>query len=202
MKRITYACALVCLLTTGLYAQNDKTPEQTSYGMKAGTVMGSAGFGGMHFSGSNGLHPAIVGGADIGIHKYMAVFVDGTWAHSGNSAGACVYGYCVSAGVSNHSYTVGGGFEVVGTNRSRFVPYGKIGAAYANTAQRVRVSGIVAGNYGQTYSVPAVETGGGLRTYISHRIGIDTRLTALRTVGSRGGVTAIAPTVGVFFQSR
>lgn len=202
MKRTTYLCALMCLLVAALSAQNDKTPEKTPYGMKAGTVMGSAGFGGMHFSGSNGLHPAIVGGAEIGLHKYMAVFVDGGYSHAGNSASACVYSYCVSAGLSEHFYSVGGGLEVVGTNRSRFVPYGRIGAAYASVAQRARVSGLVGGSYGDTYSAPAVVAGGGLKTYITHRIGIDTKLTVLRTVGNNGGGTAIAPTVGVFFQTK
>jgi len=203
MKSITYACALVCLLTAALSAQNDKTAEKTSYGMKAGTVMGSAGFGGMHFSGSSGLHPAIVGGADIGIHKYMAVFVDGGYSHAGNSASACVYGYCLSAGVSDHFYSVGGGFEVVGTNRSRFVPYGRIGAAYASIAEHARVGGnLVAGHYNTTGSAPAVLAGGGLRTYISRHIGIDAKVTMLRTVGNYGGGTAIAPTVGVFFQTK
>jgi hypothetical protein len=173
-----------------------------NYGFHAGTVGGSIEGGGMHETGANRFYPALKGGVEIGVHKYLAVFGEGGWAHTSGSASSCYYGYCASASARLNYYELGGGLEVVGTNRSRFVPYGKFGAAYVGASAAVNVRGVV-GYRGTGYaSAPAALAGGGLRAYINHHVGINTQVSFLRTLGNYGGSTIIVPTVGVFFQSK
>jgi len=173
------------------------------YGFHLGTVSGSIGVAGAHLTGNNGLHPGALGSLDVGLGKYVGVFMQGGWVPMRQSASACYYGYCASASVNSNLYTFGGGFEFVGTNRSRFVPYGKLGFAYAGGTESGTLSGGGSyGSYSYATSAPAIITGGGVRAYITHKVGVDTQLALLRTVGSNGGGWVIAPTVGVFFQSR
>jgi hypothetical protein len=197
---------IVFMFAVCLSAQNaaqDKKEASAPYGFQPGTISGSGGFGVMHSSNGTGLHPAVTGGVDIGFHKYLGVFGSGGWSHMSDSASACVYYSCASASGKVNYYQVGGGLEVVGTNRSRVVPYGKFGAAYVGASARVSVSGgpIYVSGSGSA-SAPAVLVAGGVRTYINRHWGIDTQVTGLRTVGRNGGSTIVAPTVGVFFQSK
>lgn len=190
-----------------LYAQNAAVPpvtpttpvsqgEDQPYGFELGTIGGSASFGAAHLGGLSGMHPAILGSFDVGLHKYLGIFADGGWSHAG--ASACTYGACASVGV--HFYDVSGGLEIVGTNHSRIVPYAKVGFGYVDAQASAKVNGFTAGS--GSAGAPAPRLGGGVRAYLNHHIAIDAQVTALRTVGNNGGATIIAPTVGVFFQSR
>ena len=204
MKSIT----IILFSAASLLAQNAvQTPAKPAtgdtYGFQLGTVGGTARFGVMHETGMNGIHPAIEGGFDIGLHKYLGLFGQGGWSHLSGNASACYGYYCASASAKVNYYELGGGLEVVGTNHSRVVPYGKFGAAYVGaTAKGYVVSGGYSASGSGYASAPAILFGGGVRAYINHHFGLDAGVTALRTVGNYGGSTILAPTVGVFFQSK
>jgi hypothetical protein len=207
MKFITIVLlSAISLLAQDQAAQPVVQPAKTDaapYGFHAGTVGGSIEGGGMHETGAGGgLHPALKGGVEIGVHKYLAIFGEGGWSHASGNASSCYGYYCASASATLNYYQLGGGLEVVGTNHSRFVPYGKIGAAYVGAGARVNLSGVYSGSGSGYASAPAAVAGGGLRAYINHHVGIDTQVSFLRTLGNYGGSTIIAPTVGVFFQSK
>src|SRR5262245_4721048 len=96
----------------------------------------------MHISTGSGLHPALLGGVSVGVHKYLGVFALGGNRRLGDSASGCMVVYCASASAKLNPYQLGGGLEVVASDRSRFVPYGRFGAAYAGANGSYRVSGV------------------------------------------------------------
>lgn len=204
MKRLLALGIASCALAVSLYAQQNAavtpatpvTQENQLYGFQLGTIAGSASFGAAHIGSLNGMHPAILGSFDIGLHKYLGVFADGGWSHAG--ASACGGFNCASVGV--HMYNVSGGLEVVGTNHSRIVPYARIGFGYVDARASASVNGFTAAS--AAAGAPAARFGGGVRAYLNHHIAVDAQLTALRTFSNGGGATIIAPTVGVFFQSK
>jgi hypothetical protein len=85
------------------------------------------------------------------------------------------------------------GLEMIGTNHSRLVPYGKFGTGYAHSWASAAGFGALAGD-------PAILFGDGLKTYITRHLGIDTQFTVDRTVGNNGGTWTEAITVGFFGQ--
>jgi hypothetical protein len=195
------------IFAAGLSAQSgapSKPEDVAPYGFQPGTVAGFAGVGAMHASGSGtGIHPTLGGGIELGFHKYLGVFGEGAWSRMSDSASACVGYYCAYASGKVNYYQVGGGLEIVGTNRSRFVPYGKFGGALVGAAATVSVNdGRFSGSASESASAPAILVAGGVRSYINRHWGIDAQVTGLRTVGGNGGSTIVAPTVGVFFQSK
>jgi len=187
-------------------ATTTPAPE-VSYGLQKGSVGGTLSLGAAHMTGLQGLHAGGQGTVDIGLHKYVGVFMQAGWTPIRSDGSACSYGYCATARGSANLYDLGAGVEVVGSNRSRFVPYGRLGVAYTHGSES---ASITAGGYGYggyysysySTSAPAIVTGGGLKTYITHRLSLDTQLSLLRTVGQNGGGWVIAPTVGVSFQSK
>jgi len=191
----------VFLAVSGAQAQEE------SYGFNLGTVLMGA-TGSISYSsalediGLGSVHPTVGGGVSVGLHKYFGLF-----AHGGDtpvasaSAKSCVYGVCANARASANIIHVVGGFEVIGTNRSRFVPFGRVGFGYGRGA----VSGSVSTAYGGvsatvSQGTPDVAFGGGLRTYLTRHFGISAGWDAYRTVGNNGGNTFFMPVGGVFAQ--
>jgi hypothetical protein len=190
-----------------LSAQNVVPPaggeEPSSYGFQRGTVLGFASGGGMHASGPSGFNPAAGAGLEVGLHKYFGLFVDGGWSRASAGYASCLYGgWCQAEAVKANFYNAAAGFEVMGTNHSRFVPYAKIGAGYLDG---VGTSYSISGPYSLTASDSTgslvARFGGGLRTYLTHHVGIDIQVNALQRLGSGGG-TMVGPTVGLFFQTK
>lgn len=183
-------------------ASTSEKKEAAPYGFRLGTVSGAVEFGGMYMQGVRGIHPALLGRFEAGLHKYVGVFMEGGYSRAGDNGSVCVSYYCASYNVRSNFYSFGGGMEVIGSNRSRVVPYGKFGLAYAYGTDSADVSGVITGTIRDGAGAPAILTGGGVRTYITHNVGINTHVSVLRTVGNYGGAWIFAPTVGVFFQSK
>jgi hypothetical protein len=174
-------------LSFNVFAADEK--PSAPYGSALGTVMGFGGAGFMHdSSGFKGIHPSFGGGADIGLHRYLGIFVETGYSRM---LSGTLLGSSVSAGILH----VAGGLEVTGTNHSRFVPFGKVGMGYGHASGGVP---------GITVSVnaPAVAFGGGVRAYVNHHFGIETQVLAMRTFKNGSGATLIVPTFGVFLQSK
>jgi hypothetical protein len=190
------------MVAAGLAAQQNAVPPSAppstvpvagqvtaspTYGLQTGTVGGFVDGGGLHASGGGGLYPALKTGMDIGITKYIGVFAEGGASRISESTVVCPY-RCAVISYRANLYEAGGGVEVVGTNHSHFVPYAKVGMAYT----------WVGGGSGD----PAILAAGGLRSYITHHVGIDAQFTVVHVLSRYGDGTYIAPTVGVFFQSK
>lgn len=221
MKRIFILSALAGLLAIGLSAQPtfEDTPadkqakkdaaqtaqasDAAPYGFQLGTISGFVNFAPAHITDLNGLHLGAEGGAEFGVHKYIGIFTQAGWTGLGASASSCYGVYCANAKVRADYADVGGGVEVIGTNHTRFVPYGKFGVGYmlARASASAAVPGYV--YYGASDSVnsPTLIYGGGLKVYVNHHFGVSGGFTSYTSLGSVHG-TAIAPTVGVFFQSK
>ena len=189
-----FAALLVLLLASFAFAADNE-----GYGFQPGTVVGWGAGGGTFASGMTGFHPTIGAGLDIGFHKYLGIFVEGGYSRVMNeNITACAYGYCASANAKASMVQGGGGLEVVATNQSRFVPYGKIGMGYVRGIGSASSGGY---SYGTSAGAPAILGGGGFRAYLNGHFGIDIQVTGLRTVGNNGGGTTGVVTVGVFVQS-
>ncbi|HEY6272634.1 MAG TPA: hypothetical protein VIX19_11665 [Terriglobales bacterium] len=83
----------------------------------------------------------------------------------------------------------------MGTNHSRVVPYVKFGMGYMEAL-------VSAGGETGHEGAPTLVAGAGLRTYLSHHVGIDAGAMVMHNIGNNGGGTAIVPAVGFFFQSK
>jgi hypothetical protein len=181
--------------------------EQEDYGFRSGTFAGSADFAAMHLSSISGINPGLEGGAEVGLHKYVGIWGTGGWSRLNRSASLCNIGACAAAVVHADYYHAGGGVEVVGSNHTRFVPYGRIGMAYWHASGSAAIGAtngnllLLAAGWG-TSSSPAILFGGGVKVYITHHFGIDGGVMAARTVGNNGGLTVVAPMGGIFFQSK
>jgi hypothetical protein len=195
IKRFSYVVMVFVVLSLGAYAADDG-----AYGFQPGTVVGWGGGGGTYASGLTGIHPTVGGGIEVGFHRYLGIFGEGGYSRMLNeSVSGCAYGYCASATAKASAIQVGGGLEVVGTNHSRFVPYGKIGMGYVRGYGSASSSGY---SYSASAGAPAIVFGGGFRAYVNHHFGIDTQFTGLRTVGNYGGGTTGIGTVGICLQSK
>lgn len=150
------------------------SPDDSPYGFRRGAVA-VAFAAGTSWRRGFGVGADVAGGFGVGLHRYVAAFGFGTY--SGFSAGHVSFG--------------AGGLEVVGTNRSRVVPYANLGAAYTSVS------------YGPfSWSAPGVAFGGGVRVYVRHSAGFTSGLMAVRVLGNSGGYTTFVPVFGFFGQSR
>jgi len=175
---------------------------QEANGFKLGAVSGYAGAGAMYVSGIEGLHPGLASGLEVGVHKYLGIFGSLDWIQQNRHASSCYRG-CVSVSRKDNLYTLGAGLQVMASNRSRLVPYARVGMGYLHGTESVSIGGgIVSGYASDTSGAPALMAGGGLRTYLGRNFGLDVRVMGVRTIGYNGGGTAVTPSVGVFFQSR
>lgn len=175
-------------------------PKTFDYGFRPGTVSGYVDFAAPHVNSVGGLNPGFVGGAEFGLTKYVGFFGEGGYSHLSRSA--CISEVC--AAVVGSYYRAGGGVEVVGTNHTRFVPYFRGGMAYSrvNAAAAVAVGNSFVAGWAQA-NAPAVLLGGGVKVYLNHHVGIDGGFSVLRSLNSNvSNLTTVAPTVGVFFQSK
>ena len=92
-----------------------------------------------------------------------------------------------------------GGAEVVTTNRSRFVPYAKIGMGYGRATGSATVDGF---NANASSGSAAVVFGGGVRVYLYRHFGLVGDVLGFHFVGDHGGGTTVFSTIGIFVQSK
>lgn len=163
------------LIFAALFLSASAFAEDGSYGLQRGSVGVFAG-GGAQISA--GAHPAINGGVDIGLAKYIGLYA--------NATGVLAY----SANVGE--FFGGGGVMVSGNNRSRIVPFARAGMEYG----RVEVF-----HWGGA-NVPVARYGGGFDAYVTKHFGIETQVGGLRTLGHLGGDNAGFVTFGAFYRSR
>ena len=164
-----YAILISLLAVAGLHAENP------SYGLERGSI-GANFSGGMQIN--QGAHPALTGGIDIGLAKYVGLYAEGTG----------VLAYHANVG----EFFGGGGVMFTANNKSRIVPFAKVGMDYG----RIEVFHLGGAN------VPAIRYGGGFDAYITRKFGIETQVAGIRTVGNLGGDNAGFVTFGVFYRSR
>jgi hypothetical protein len=158
-----------------LFASSGFAQEAPSYGLQSGSI-GAFVTGGAEVSA--GAHPTIAGGVDVGLHKYVGLYGE--------------VGYTLAYNGQVGEFLGGGGLEVTANNRSRIVPFARVGMDYA----RVTVFGLGGAN------VPAVRYGGGFDAYLTRHFGIETQVTGLRTVGRLGGDNIGFVTFGLFYRTR
>ena len=167
----------------------------SEYGFQLGSVVAAGGGGFLYTKGVSGIHPSFGGDVSVGVAKYLGIFGHGNYSLIARDT-YCSQG-CISGSVNELQFL--GGFEAVGSNHSRVVPFGRVGGGL------VRGIGTVSG-YGVTISasvnVPAVAFGGGFRVYANKHFGFVMDVSVLRTVGNYGGGWLVVPTAGLFAQSR
>ena len=143
--------------------------------------------------------PTFGGGFEVGLHRYFGVFWDGTYTRLVNDGVAvCTNVACISGDVKASAIVFSGGLEVVGTNRSRVVPYAKVGMGYGR--EWASIFGV--GFFGDSIRAPAIAFGGSVHIYITQHFGIESQVLGYRFFHNGGGSTAIIPTFGVFAQSK
>lgn len=146
-----------------------------SYGLQKGSFGANFG-GGMQINA--GAHPMVTGGIDIGLAKYVGLYAEGTGvlAYKGNVG----------------EFFGGGGLMVTANNRSRIVPFARIGADYG----RLQLFGWGGAN------VPLLKASGGFDAYITRHFGIETQVGMMHSLGRVGGHNLGAVTFGVFYRSK
>jgi hypothetical protein len=163
------------LITLALLVCASGFAEDGSYGLQRGSVGAFLG-GGAWING--GTHPAVVGGMDFGLAKYVGLYV--------GAADGLAYNGRVNA------FTAGGGLMVAGNNKSRIVPIGRFGLAY----DRTTVFG-----YGGV-NIPVAHYAGGFDAYVSKHFGIETEVIGGRSFGRYGGGNSAQIVFGAFYRSR
>jgi hypothetical protein len=170
--------------------------DKEGYGSQLGTVVGFGGAGLTYSSGMTGVHPGFGGGFEIGLHRYLGVFGEGGYNRMLNEkVTGCYLASCLSVNAKASLVHAAGGIEVIGSNHSRVVPFGKFGMGYGHA------SGSVMG-FGASNGAPAIAFGGGVRAYINTHFGFQAQVLGLHYVGNHGGGTTGVSTFGVFAQSK
>ena len=168
MKTLLTAAVLVC-------ASSALAQDVTSYGLQRGSIGVFAG-GGAQIS--DGTHPTITWGMDLGLTRYFGLYAE--------AAGVLAY----SAQVGE--FFGGGGAMFSANNRSHIVPFARVGVDYG----RIEVF-----RYGGV-NMPVLRYGGGFDAYVTRHFGVETQVTGLRTLGQYGGNNAGAVTFGVFYRTK
>ena len=185
------------VLPSGKGPVNTPGPYATGlYGFRLGSVAADGGGGFTYSSGLSGLHPNFGGGLSVGVNKYLGIFGQGGYSPLAQGT------YCDGAGcagASAHLTYVAGGVELIATNRSRVVPYARVGAGYGRGVVSFSGSSL---NVDVSQGSPALDFGGGIRAYVTRHFGISAGAQVLHFVGSSGGGTVVMPTAGVFAQSK
>lgn len=184
---------IVCML---LAVSVGFAQSEVPYGFQLGSVAIGGNGGVTYTSALSGVHPNFNGEISVGLHKYLGLFGQGGYSPVAHET-YCAYGYCADA--SAHITFFSGGLEVVGTNHSRIVPFGRIGFGYGLGVASASVAGFSAS---VSQGAPAISFGGGVRTYITKHFGFTAGVQAYRTVGNYGGNSFIMPVGGVFGQFR
>lgn len=169
------------------------------HGLQLGSVTAFGGAGFSYSSGLSGVHPNFGGGVSVGLHRYFGVFAEGGYSRMGNVNDATCSPACVYTDVKLSFTDFAGGLEVVGTNRSRIVPFAQVGVGYGRGTGSVAFSGF---SLSASTGTTAIAFGGGIRAYLSHHVGISVDVMGLRLVGNEGGGTVGVSRLGVFVQSK
>jgi hypothetical protein len=192
------------LAASAASAQNDEW-----HGSRLGSVAIGANGGITYVSalkdvpGLGSTHPTVGGWVSVGLHRYFGLFVQAGYSPLANASGSyCAYGVCAGVSANANIIHVAAGLEAVGSNRSRVVPYGRVGWGYGRGAASTSVNILNQGWVGASISqgAPAIAFGGGIRTYLTEHFGLSGGLDAYRTVGNYGGNTFLMPVGGVFAQ--
>jgi hypothetical protein len=162
------------LILTALFAVSGFAAEG-SYGLERGSVGAFVG-GGVWIS--QGTHPAIGGGMDFGLHKYVGLY--------GEAGEGLAYGARMGAFMTN------GGVMVTGNNRSRIIPFARVGMGYERTT---------AFGYGVHLNRALVSYAGGFDAYITKHFGMETQIRGGTTLGYYGSSGATIG-FGVFYRSK
>jgi len=148
-------------------------PENPSYGLERGSFGAFVGGGAWI---SHGTHPLISGGIDYGLAKYFGLYAElgEGWAYS-----------------QVGSFRAGGGAMVSINNRSRIVPFARLGVAYQRNTlfgSDLHVNGA------------ALHYAGGFDVYASRHFGIETQVLGASGISNLHGNSATI-TFGVFYRS-
>jgi hypothetical protein len=82
--------------------------------------------------------------------------------------------------------------EVTGNNKSRIVPFARVGMDYGR---------LTVFHWGGM-NIPALHLGGGFEAYVTKHFGVETQVSVLHTLGNYGGDNAGFVTFGLFYRTK